>query len=66
MHLFLSPSYAQLVVDKGWGELHELTAEIAGEDSSYLMVYGPRDRDELEVVWKIVQASYAFATGQLD
>ncbi len=66
MHLFLPPSYAQIVVEKRWGELHEYTDSIAGEDSRYLMVYGPRDRVDLDSVWKIVQASYAYATGKLE
>ncbi|MEU4549032.1 hypothetical protein [Nonomuraea dietziae] len=30
-----------------------------------VMVYGPRDREELEVVWSLVQTSYAYATGTL-
>lgn len=28
-----------------------------------MMVYGPRDQEELEVVWGLLQASWAFAGG---
>ena len=28
-----------------------------------MMVYGPRDEAELEVVWDLLRASHAFATG---
>lgn len=65
MHLFLLPDYAKVAVDKGWGELHPNDAQIAGAGSHYLMIYGPRDRAELDVIWLFVQASYAFATGQI-
>lgn len=29
----------------------------------FVMVYGPRDEDELEVVWSIFRLSYEFARG---
>lgn len=28
-----------------------------------LMIYGPRDEGELEVVWRIIEASFRFAVG---
>lgn len=65
-HMFLLPAYAQILLDKGRGELHASTNQIAGADSRYMMVYGPRDNEELAVVWLAVQASYAFATGQIE
>jgi len=65
-HMFLLPAYAQIVLDKSWGELHANTDQIAGTNSRYIMVYGPRDSRELSVVWLAIQASYAFATGQIE
>lgn len=64
MHLFLPPAFAELVISKRWGEPHQETAEIAGDGSVYVLVFGPRDATEFEVVWLIVQAAYGFATGQ--
>jgi len=53
---------APAVTAHGWGELRPvvrmgLLSPIA------LMVYGPRDRSELETVWLILRTSYAFARG---
>jgi hypothetical protein len=63
VHLFLPTAFSEVVIEGGWGELHANTATIAGEGSSYVMVFGPRDRQELDHIWLIVQCSYAFSTG---
>ena len=63
VHLFLPPVYADLVIEKRWGEPHQETEDIAGEGSVYVLIFGPRDAAEFEVVWLIVQAAYGFATG---
>ena len=56
LHLTLPPPLYDEVVRKRWGEPHPL--------SGTMMAYGPRDREELEVVWSLVEASYRFATGR--
>lgn len=62
LHLALPVETATAVIEGGWGEHHPLVA--AGVmPPTQLMVYGPRDADELEVVWQILQESYAFASG---
>ena len=64
LHLILPVEAAKLMIDKGWGEPHPMAQLIGGGSSTALMVYGPRDESEVETVWQIVQASYAFAAGQ--
>jgi len=49
MHMRLRPDVAQIVVEKQWGEYHPLNATITGDDSDYVMVFGPRDTDELAI-----------------
>ena len=66
LHLFLPASYAEVVIGKRWGEPHASTQQIAGPGSAYVLVFGPRDQHELDAIWMIVQASYAFASGQID
>ena len=66
LHLFLPAAYADVVIGKRWGEPHANTQQIAGPGSAYVLVFGPRDQHELDAIWKIVQASYAFASGQID
>jgi phospholipase/carboxylesterase len=55
LHMTLPPAVAEEVYGKGWGEPHPV--------SGTPMVYGPRDEEELEVIWRLVQASYRFARG---
>lgn len=56
LHLTLPPPLYEEVLEKGWGEPHPI--------SGTMMLFGPRDEAELEVVWQILQASYRFATGE--
>ena len=55
LHLTLPPEVYQQVLDAGWGEPHPL--------SGTMLLFGPRDAQELEVVWSVVQASYHYAAG---
>ena len=60
LHLFLPQDQADAVIAKGWGELHPLALRMGGP-SRNVMVYGPRDEGELESVFVVLRASYAFA-----
>jgi phospholipase/carboxylesterase len=55
LHMTLPPGLYAEVLATGWGEPHPL--------SGTMLVWGPRDTDELEVVWRLVKSSYAYATG---
>jgi hypothetical protein len=60
LHLALPSSTADLAVERGWAELH-LIARTPDCPGSVVMVYAPRDAEEAEVVWTLLQASCAFA-----
>lgn len=65
LHASLPPALAAEAIERGWAELHPLACRgmILG---TLVMIYGPRDRRaELETVWQLVAASYAFARGTL-
>ena len=53
LHLTLPAGMVGEVEEKGWGERHPVSPSV--------MVYGPRDEFELEVVWRLLRASYRFA-----
>lgn len=55
LHMTLPADVARAVVRQGWGEPHPL--------SETPMVFGPRDREELAVVWRLLRASYDYAAG---
>lgn len=61
LHMRLPFTTLARVIEVGWGELHP-SAPKGFAPAKTIMIYGPRDDAELEVVWTILQHSYAFAT----
>jgi hypothetical protein len=55
LHMTLAPDVAREAFEKGWGEPHP--------HSGTPLIFGPRDEHELEVVWRLLRASYEFARG---
>lgn len=62
LHLVLAPDVVDRVIENGWAESHPLAGR-HGLPANIVMVYGPRDEEELRVVSDIVRASHAFAAG---
>jgi phospholipase/carboxylesterase len=60
LHMSLPPEIVEAVVDNGWAELHPLAGK-HGLPGNIVMVYGPRDEAELEIVAALVRASHAGA-----
>lgn len=54
LHLSVPDSVTEAVVEARWGVPHPV--------QNALLVFGPRDRKELEVVWFLVQASYEWVS----
>jgi hypothetical protein len=64
VHLPLMPEWGEQVLKMRWACIHPLVRYLAGAlPPQNLVVYAPRDEQELEIVWRIVQASYCFARG---
>jgi phospholipase/carboxylesterase len=62
LHLTLPPAERVFAIEFGWGEAHPVGR--AGSLSHCLVtLYAPRDRDELEMVLKLVESSWEFAGG---
>lgn len=55
LHMTLPPDMADEAYRQGWGEPHPI--------SGTPLIFGPRDSDELETVWRLLRASYEFARG---
>lgn len=67
MHLNLHPEDAKVVLEKGWGERHPLARGgwlMAYVPREFLMVYAPRDRTELDVVCRIIEAAAFWVSGR--
>jgi catechol 2,3-dioxygenase-like lactoylglutathione lyase family enzyme len=63
LHVCLPANLATAACEAGWAEPHTLVASGA-LPRTHVMVYAPRDKDELEVVGSLVEAAHRFATGQ--
>ncbi|KAF9877525.1 hypothetical protein CkaCkLH20_05225 [Colletotrichum karsti] len=71
IHLYLDPADAKLAIEKGWAERHRLslpsTARFANRfhvADGYVMIYGPRDEEEMEVLATILRNAVRFMTGR--
>ena len=60
LHMSLPAAIVRAVVDNGWAELHPLAGK-HGLPGNIVMVFGPRDDAELEIVAALVRASHAGA-----
>jgi len=56
IHLCLPVTRGREVIEWGWAEPHQY-----GDFGTELLVYGPRDGDELDVVLGLIRESLAFA-----
>lgn len=65
MHIILSPSDTKEVIQKGWGELHGLAGQGAAA-KTYLMIYSPRDKKELDVTRQILEAAVKYSSLRMD
>jgi phospholipase/carboxylesterase len=62
LHVALPPVLAADIVTTGWGVAHPLAG--VRLTPGMVMVFGPRDADELDVVSGVVAAAHAWAAGQ--
>ncbi|KAJ6494728.1 hypothetical protein C8R47DRAFT_1194666 [Mycena vitilis] len=64
LHVILSPADSKTAIDLGWAERHPLSGRpVVPLPNSYLLVYAPRDEEELDVVERILIASIGYMTG---
>jgi hypothetical protein len=60
MHIALPPDLATIAVGAGWAEVHPVArAGLARKNN--VMLYGPRDEHEADVIYGIVLATYLYA-----
>jgi hypothetical protein len=62
LHAALPPLLAGEAVEKGWAEVHPV-ARLGLIPANVVMLYAPRDEEEVEAVADLVRAGHAFARG---
>ena len=60
LHMALPPGILDQVIENGWAERHPMAGQF-GMGENLVMVYGPRDEVELEVVNGLLRASHSNA-----
>ncbi len=60
MHIILSPSDTKEIILKGWGELHGLASAGTRAAKTYMMIYSPRNKKELEITKRILAAAVQY------
>jgi len=60
MHMMLPRDAVEELLGKGWGEPHPM-ALIGVIPPTAVMVFGPRDDAEVEIIMRIIETSYRFA-----
>lgn len=63
LHASLYPEVARTAVETGWAISHPWAGQRAGWEG-FVMIYTPISEDELEVVFRLLQSSYTYVTGQ--
>ncbi len=63
LHMVLPPHIVKQVAERGWGEQHPV-ARMGLIPPVTMMIYGPRDAGELEVVFTLLKASWNNARGK--
>ena len=62
LHAALPPEVAQEAIRKGWAEQHP-AARMGRMPQNVVMIYAPRDAQEIEVVAGLVAEAYRYARG---
>lgn len=60
LHASLPLDVADDAIARGWAEVHPLHL-MGRRPRNLVMLYAPRDAEELEIIWQLVETSYAFA-----
>jgi hypothetical protein len=68
MHFYFSPADCVKIIEMGWGERHVLTNRMgriwSKVDSTMLMLYAPRDEEDLKVVKELIRCSCEWMSGE--
>lgn len=74
LHLYFSPADAKVIVEKGWAQRHRCARtqpwwfgggkHMWKIGDTFLIVYAPRNEEELDVLATLIKASASFMSGE--
>ena len=62
LHAALPPEVAEEATEKGWAEQHPV-ARMGYIPQNIVMIYAPRDQEEIETITGLIMKSYRYAGG---
>src|ERR671911_234698 len=62
LHAALPQEAAREAIEKGWAEQHPV-ARMGYIPQNVVMIYAPRDAEEIEIVARLVDEAYRYASG---
>ena len=60
-HLFLSAADAEILLNQGWGERHPIGGRALGMPGNYVMLYAPRNEEDLKIQQMFIRAAALYA-----
>ena len=63
LHAALPPEVAGGAIEKGWAEQHPV-ARMGYIPENVVMIYAPRDTEDIEIITGLVTESYRYVGGQ--
>ncbi len=60
-HCTLSCADAKILIEKGWGERQCLSGRVPGLPLNYVMMYAPRNEEEIKIHAMVVKAAVRYA-----
>ncbi|KIJ57324.1 hypothetical protein M422DRAFT_40794 [Sphaerobolus stellatus SS14] len=64
VHVLPAPQDCKAIIDNGWGERHPCAGSIKGMPKEYILLYTPRNDEDLAVIKNILDAAIRFMTGE--
>ena len=62
LHAALPPEVAEEATEEGWAEQHPV-ARMGYIPQNIVMIYAPRDQEEIETITGLIMKSYRYAGG---
>jgi len=63
-HVVPSPADCKHIIERGWAERHPCSGRLKGLPKEYLLLYTPRNDEELEVFRQIIEGAVFFNAGE--
>lgn len=65
MHMVLPRSVCKTIIERKWGVFHPMSVSDTWSKTGVILIYAPRNLEELDVIKQIIDFNYKFALGKV-